>query len=161
MPFPAKQVGPWMRGPVLRSNCAKRIRRRLLPASLAETARARARSMRFSKREKLHMLTHMSEIDDRDLALADKGLAGLRNHRRTGAAAHGDNRRVLFSEISRSFEQTLRALSFSPSSTTLVVVSARLSTFSISLFYRRAQPLAIDRRNEPLLRARGRLGHPV
>lgn len=103
----------------------------------------------------------MSEIDDWDLALADKGLAGLRNHRRTGAAAHGDNRRVLFSEISRSFEQTLRALSFSPSSTILVVVSARLSTFSISLFYRRAQPLAIDRRNEPLLRARGRLGHPV
>lgn len=35
-------------------------------------------------------LTHMSEVDDRDLALAEESLAGLRDDGRAGTAAHFD-----------------------------------------------------------------------
>lgn len=105
-----------------------------------------------SKKKTLRVLTHMSEIDDRDLALAEKSLASLRNHRRAGAAAHSDNcRSLVFSEINRSLSNTVSdALSFSLCQRRSRINS--LSTFSLFFFYRRLRDR--QQRNKPLLRAR-------
>lgn len=93
----------------------------------------------------------MSEIDDRDLALAEKSLASLRNHRRAGAAAHSDNcRSLVFSEINRSLSNTGRPFLL-PLSTTISRINS-LSTFSLFFFNRRLRDR--QQRNKPLLRAR-------
>lgn len=100
----------------------------------------------------------MSEIDDRDLALAEKSLASLRNHRRAGAAAHSDNCRCLvFSEINRSLSNTGRPFLL-PLSTT---ISYQLTLNFLSLSFFLIAVCEIDSKGTSRYFARDRLGHPV
>lgn len=76
----------------------------------------------------------MSEIDDRNFALAEKSLASLRNHRRAGAAAHPDKLSSSpFAEIGRSLSSAECPLS---SSTVYddALVPTHASRLSLSLF---------------------------
>jgi len=87
----------------------------------------------------------MSEVDDRDFALAEKSLASLRDHWRAGAAAHPDNSRLEVSlEIGRILLHTGRASPLSPSLSSFLLFPQRSrsnssSTFSLSfsLFFSR------------------------
>lgn len=63
------------------------------PRGTSETTRRTDAGIQKKKEEQ--PLTHVSEVDDRDFALAEKGLASVRDHGRAGAITHPDNWRLL------------------------------------------------------------------
>lgn len=157
MPFPAKRVGSWMRGQfrdrIARSEHVDSCRH------FSRKSRARANfKMRISKREKLHM---RSPICARSMI----GISHLlRRVSQVCVTIGALVQQLMVTTVKSSSRKSVDPLQTArPFLLPLVYnsgcrIGPTLSTFSISLFL---SPYVIDRRNEPLFRARNRHDHPV
>jgi len=107
-----------------------------------EYARARAHETRRADPKKL--LTHVCEVDDRDFALAEKGLASVRDHGRVGAITHPDNWSLLGNRLGFLLHRIVLSFRFQSclSLSTSLPISRRstaLDFLSLSLSFRTPQ----------------------